>query len=187
MTHYNTGSCNTGSCNTGDNNTGDRNTGNYNTGNYNTGNRNTGYYNTGSGNTGYFNNTDSTVRLFNIETDLSDSDSRLVNMRRVIADKIEPILVWVQAHDMTDEEKKDYPSYKTTGGYLKRRDYKYCWKKGWNNMTKEEKEIITSLPHFDPDVFEDITGIDVTVDRKKKVTLELTDKQLEKIKNIIKE
>ena len=63
---------------------------------------------------------------------------------------------------MNDEEKEQYPTYKTTGGYLKVLGYKEAWKNMWNNnITNEEKEEIKNIPNFDKDKFEEITGIKV--------------------------
>ena len=40
--------------------------------------------------------------------------------------------------------------------------YEDACRRWWNGMSKENKEIIKSIPNFDIDVFCDITGIDKT-------------------------
>ena len=62
---------------------------------------------------------------------------------------------------MTDEEKEANPSYKTTGGYLKKRTYHEAWRIMWDSWTKEQQDSIKKLPNFDKDIFKEITGIEV--------------------------
>jgi hypothetical protein len=197
--NYNSGDCNSGNYNSGnynsgDYNSGDLNSGNYNSGDYNSGDCNSGDYNSGdcnsgdsnSGdhNSGYFNTNTPKVRLFNKDSNLKFNDESLVKVRYIIREKVKTVCVWINEKDMTSEEKEKFNSYKTTGGYLKTRDYKYCWKKGWEKMTNEEKETIKLLPNFCPIIFKEITGVDVET-TKKKVTFELTDEQLIKIRGIL--
>lgn len=127
------------------NNTGHRNTGDYNTGWYNTGDRNTGWYNTGyyntggfnTGwyNTGFFNTNESNVRLFNKETNLkrSDIDIPYINLK------------------LTE----------VVNGKLISRSYKEAWGIAWQKLSDRNKQRFLDLPNFCPDIFEEITGIDV--------------------------
>ncbi|CBK95339.1 Pentapeptide repeats (8 copies) [Agathobacter rectalis M104/1] len=179
---YNTGNCNTGDRNTGNNNTGncnvgDRNTGSMNTGDWNTGNCNTGYYNTGYGNTGdyntgdwnkssfntgCFNTEEQKIMLFNKPSDITyrewiDSDARDL-LNQIPKDVVE----WVDEEDMTDEEKAAYPTYETIGGYLKTLDESESGQLWWNELSDCNKQIIKSIPNFDPDIFYECTGIKVT-------------------------
>ena len=164
---YNTGYCNTGNRNTGDRNTGDWNTGNRNTGNRNTGNRNTGDYNTGdwnksSFNTGCFNTEEQKIMLFNKPSDMTyrewmDSDARYL-LNQIPKNVVE----WVDEEDMTDEEKTAYPTYETIGGYLKTLDESESGQLWWNELSDCNKQIIKSIPNFDPDIFYECTGIKVT-------------------------
>ena len=167
-----TGRCNTGDNNTGNNNTGYRNTGNCNTGSWNTGNCNTGYRNTGdrntgdwnksSFNTGCFNTEEQKIILFNKPSDMTyrewiDSDAR--NLLNQIPKNI---VEWVDEEDMTDEEKAAYPTYETIGGYLKTLDESESGQLWWNELSDCNKQIIKSIPNFDPDIFYECTGIKVT-------------------------
>ena len=68
---------------------------------------------------------------------------------------------WIPDYNMSDEEKIAHPEYKTTGGYLKRNDFKEVCQKMWNNFDKTERNKIKKLPNFDKDIFKEITGIEV--------------------------
>ena len=157
----NTGDWNTGNRNTGNRNTGNRNTGDLNTGNWNTGNRNTGDWNTSSFNTGCFNTEEQKIMLFNKPSNMTyrewiNSDARYL-LNRIPKDVVE----WVYEEDMTDEEKEAYPTYKTTGGYLKVLDESECGQLWWNSLSDDKKKIIEEIPNFDVEIFEQCTGIKV--------------------------
>ena len=168
--YYNTGYYNTGNRNTGDYNTGNRNTGYYNTGNRNTGDYNTGYYNTGNHNsgdcnitnysTGVFCTKEEKIKIFDKPSNLTYNDWMNSKARNIIKWNLETT-VWIYEKNMNNEEKEQYPTYKTTGGYLKVLGYKEAWKNMWNNITNEEKEEIKNIPNFNKDKFELITGIKV--------------------------
>ena len=165
--HYNTGDYNTGNRNTGDRNTGNSNTGDKNTGDRNTGNMNTGDWNTGdwnksSFNTGCFNTEEQKIMLFNKPSDITyrewiDSDARDL-LNQIPKDVVE----WVDEEDMTDEEKAAYPTYETIGGYLKTLNESESGQLWWNELSDCNKQIIKSIPNFDPDIFYECTGIKVT-------------------------
>ena len=167
----NVGSWNTGSCNVGDHNTGSYNTGylytgNCNVGDFNTGNCNTGNYNIGDWNitnysTGLFNTKEEKIKIFDKISDWTLRDWYNSNIRQILRWNFENS-VWIYEENMTDEEKKEHPEYKTTGGYLKVFEFKEACKNMWNNLTEEERnKVITELPNFDAKKFEYITGIDV--------------------------
>jgi len=88
---------------------------------------------------------------------------------------------------LTDKEKEAYPSYVATGGYLKfYESLQHAYIESWEKATEEDRAKTFKLPNFDIYVFKEIFGFTPVVEfEKKKVTLELTDAQLEKIKNII--
>ena len=67
--------------------------------------------------------------------------------------------IWVPMSIMTDEEKSNYPKYETTEGYLKTIGLKEAWKNMWGNLSDSDKAVFTSLPNFDANIFEEITGI----------------------------
>ena len=162
----NTGDCNTGNRNTGNCNTGDWNTGDWNTGNRNTGNRNTGDWNTGdwnksSFNTGCFNTEEQKIMLFNKPSDMTYNDWLRSNARYLLNQIPKDVVEWVYEEDMTDEEKLANPSYETTGGYLKVLDESECGQLWWGSLSDFQKNYIRSIPNFDPEIFEQCTGIKV--------------------------
>ena len=171
--YYNTGDCNTGDCNTGDwntgyCNTGDRNTGDWNTGNHNAGNHNIGNHNTGDWNTGYCNTiTPTKCYIFN----------KLAERKSWIEAKVPEwmkvqLTVWVEAYNMTDKEKKAYPSYVTTGGYLKvYSSLKQAYAEAWEKTTQGDRELTLKLPNYDPVVATEIFGFNPSdyVEQKKEV------------------
>lgn len=157
----NTGNSNTGNWNTGDRNTGNRNTGDCNTGNWNTGDCNTGDWNKSSFNTGCFNTEEQKIILFNKPSNMTyrewmDSDAKYL-LNQIPKNVVE----WVSEEDMTDEEKAAYPTYETTSGYLKVLDESKCGQLWWNGLSDCDKQIIKSIPNFDPDIFYECTGIKV--------------------------
>ncbi len=100
--------------------------------------------------------------LFNQHSTLDREDDVIKKTINIIQ-SIKPICVWVETEKMSDEEKEQYPTHKTTGGYLKERSYKYCWQRSWEKMSDEDKEVIKSLPNFCPIIFKEITGIDYDI------------------------
>ena len=152
---YNTGNRNTGYRNTGDYNTGHCNTGNSNTGHYNIGNNNTGNNNTGNNNTGDCNTNSPTVRIFNHDSGWKFYSEEHLEFRSIIGKYQKLKCVWVFEKDMSKDEKKENPSYKTTGGYLKVNDSTYNGKE----VSKEDEEFLRSVPNFCPDILEQTTGI----------------------------
>jgi len=183
--NYNSGNCNSGNYNSGNCNSGFLNSGYCNSGYYNSGYCNSGNYNSGNYNSGYFNSDTPKARLFNQETDLDFGSDTLVKLESIISSNINPILIWIRTENMSEDEKAENPTHKTTGGYLKKQDFKYCWQKGWGKMDKEERDFIISLPNFDWKIFEEITGIKQE-QTKQKITLELTQDQIDRIQDILK-
>ena len=163
---WNTGNRNTGDCNTGDCNTGDWNTGNRNTGDWNTGNRNTGDWNLSSFNTGCFMTEEQKIMLFDKPTDWTYRDWINSDARYALAHIPKNVVEWVSSYDMTDEEKEKYPTYETTGGYLKVLDESESAQIWWDGLTDGSKDIIKSLPNFDAEIFRKCTGIKVESEDK---------------------
>jgi hypothetical protein len=164
--YYNTGDENIGNCNTGDNNTGDLNSGHFNLGAENTGNRNLGDSNSGdwnksSHNSGCFNTEEHKIIMFNkpsnmTYTDWQDSDAcALLDSMPDVSTK------WEKEACMTDDEKTSYPTYKTTGGYLKVINNIDGRQKWWNDLSDSDKAVIKAIPNFDPNIFFECTGIKV--------------------------
>ena len=162
----NTGKNCTGRCNTGDWNTGDWNTGNWNTGNRNTGDWNTGDWNTGdwnksSFNTGCFMTEEQNIMFFNKPSDWTYNDWLRSDARYLLNRIPKNVVEWIYSEDMTDEEKAEHPTHETTGGYLKVLDESDCGQLWWGSLSDRQKNIIKALPNFDPEIFEQCTGINV--------------------------
>ena len=166
-----TGRCNTGDWNTGNRNTGNRNTGNRNTGDCNTGNRNTGDCNTGDCNTGDWNKSsfntgcfmteEQKIMFFNKPSDWTYNDWLRSDARYLLNRIPKNVVEWIYSEDMTDEEKAEHPTHETTGGYLKVLDESDCGQLWWGSLSDRQKNIIKALPNFDPEIFEQCTGINV--------------------------
>ena len=155
----NTGNCNTGNCNTGNCNTGNRNTGNRNTGARNTGNRNTGDWNKSSFNTGCFNTVEQKIMLFNKQSDMTYRDWCKSDARYLLNQIPKDVVEWIYSDNMTDEEKEQHPTYKTTDGYLKKLDETECGQLWWDSLSNHQKNIIKAIPNFDAEIFFQCTGI----------------------------
>ncbi len=157
----NTGDCNTGNRNTGNRNTGDCNTGDCNTGDWNTGDWNTGDWNRSSFNAGCFNTEEQKVTMFNKPSDWTYRQWLNSDARYLLNQIPKSVVEWVCSSDMTDEEKAAHPTHETTGGYLKVLDESECGQLWWDGLNEQQREVIFSLPNFDPDIFEQCTGIKV--------------------------
>ena len=69
------------------------------------------------------------------------------------------LTLWVSEYEMTEEEKNNNVSYKTTGGYLKVFDYKTAWLNKSKIWSKDDIKKIKKIKNFNSKVFEEITGI----------------------------
>ena len=142
-------------------NTGDCNTGNWNTGNCNTGNCNTGDWNKSSFNTGCFMTEEPKIMLFNKPSNLTYRDWYNSEARELLNCMPKNVVEWVYSKDMTDEEKAEYPTHETTGGYLKVLDESECGQIWWGSLSDRQKNIIKAIPNFDAEIFFQCTGVDV--------------------------
>ena len=133
------------------NNSGYRNSGYRNSGNSNSGNWNSGDSNSGDRNSGKLNTTQPLLRIFNKPTKVEN----IIYPQYFYFELNE----WVNISSMTDKEKENFNWYKTTGGYLKKIDYKEAWIKSFNETTKKDVELTLNLPNFKYKLFEEISGI----------------------------
>ena len=161
--NYNSGDYNSGDYNSGNCNSGYRNSGNCNSGDYNSGYRNSGDWNSGNWNscnrsTGLFNTKERTITIFNEDSGMTFEDATRAEWFRMLNKHRLELTEWIE---YTDAEKKESVIRQCTGGYLKRYSYKKACANWWSKYTDDEKQIIMTIPNFDADVFEEITGIDV--------------------------
>ena len=170
----NTGIGNSGYFNSGYYNCGSRNSGYYNSGCWNSGNHNSGYYNSGSANSGDWNSSDHNngcfntatikIHLFNKPSDWTYKDWLSSRARRVM-DCVPKNLAWVEFDQMTDEEKKAYPTAEITNGYLRKipdDELAIIRNEWWARLSPDNKDEILKLPNFDKEIFKEITMIDVS-------------------------
>lgn len=156
--HYSTGSCSTGDYSTGDRSTGDYSTGHWSTGHYSTGHRSTGDWSISNYSTGHFSTEDYTgFGCFDKPCTVQEWKVSY-KPRFLFFDLTE----WINEEDMTDQEKEDHPSYKTTDGYLKVYDYKEAFKRSWDSRDLKDNLRIKDLPNFDEEKFYQISGIRVS-------------------------
>jgi hypothetical protein len=133
------------------------NSGGRNSGDRNSGNRNSGSWNSGDNNSGYCNSsTPDTINVFNKPCNKDKWNS---------ADKPKWMYVnltrWVEGTSMTDKEKEEYPSYTTTGGYLKvHTSLHHAYVDAWQEADEEDKAKTFKLPNFDVEVFKEVFGFD---------------------------
>ena len=168
----NSGNWNNGDCNSGNWNSGDCNSGDWNSGNRNSGNRNSGYRNSGDRNSGYWNSCDGsngvfctkepTIRIFDVESNMTLSEFRNSKYYTALMQANFPLTEWAE---YTEEEKANDKKKELIDGYLKIRTYKEACAIWWKNTTEENKKIIMSMPNFNKKKFKQITGIDVSEDR----------------------
>jgi hypothetical protein len=155
----NSGDRNSGDRNSGDSNSGDSNSGNWNSGNWNSGDRNSGDSNSGYRNSGAFClDPNPELYLFDKPTGIKVKEWENHPAVRIMNDLLNTN-IWIYGNSMTDAEKKDHPKWETTDGYLKAITLKEAWGNMWPNLSEERKKIFLTLPHFDSEKFEIITGI----------------------------
>ena len=172
--YFNSGYYNCGSRNSGYYNSGCWNSGNHNSGYYNSGSANSGYYNSGSANSGDWNSSDHNngcfntatikIHLFNKPSDWTYKDWLSSRARRVM-DCVPKNLAWVEFDQMTDEEKKAYPTAEITNGYLRKipdDELAIIRNEWWARLSPDNKDEILKLPNFDARIFKEITMIDVS-------------------------
>ena len=151
---WNSGSWNSGSCNSGSCNSGDRNSGDWNSGDWNSGNWNSGCFCTDK---------NPKIMLFDKMSDWTHEDWKRSDAARILRGMPNyKLLAWIDAKEMTEEEKKEHPEYATIGGFLKtftatKKD-RQAW---WNSLPDDHKNEVMSIPNFDADKFKGCTGIDV--------------------------
>ena len=153
----NSGNSNSGYGNSGNHNSGYSNSGNRNSGDNNSGNCNSGDNNSGDYNSGLFNTKEHNMYCFDILSDMKRSDWEH-HPARYVSFKFN-LISFIGFDVMTEEEKKNFPEYKTIGGYLKTNNYKTACEIWWGKLNQKEKDSFKTLPNFNADIFYEITGI----------------------------
>lgn len=99
-------------------------------------------------------------RVFNIEVSPEEFSKIYSSVPKI---KL-PITKWIEEENMTITENNNNENYKSLGGYLKTLSYKDAWSVAWEEMNQETKDKFLSIPHFNKDIFEKITGIKIDED-----------------------
>ena len=167
----NSGDHNSGNYNSGNRNSGDHNSGYRNSGNGNSGDRNSGDHNSGDGNSGYRNSGDYNSGNYNSGDFCSCNYSSGIFMTKKITYEAfnkqltkEEYDALIESEGFTILQRFRLYSFKTrtTKNGQKRLfhlSYKASWRMFWQSLTPMQKLTIKRMPHFDADVFYEITGI----------------------------
>jgi hypothetical protein len=76
---------------------------------------------------------------------------------------------WIPEEKMTNKQKKKDPYFYVKKGTLVKRTYHEAWAKAWPEISEKQKKQFLNLPNFCPEIFKEITGIDVRNEGKIKV------------------
>jgi hypothetical protein len=150
---WNSGNWNSGNRNSGDWNSGNWNSGDWNSGNWNSGNWNSGNWNSGNWNSGFLNTITPPLMMFNKPAEI---ELKNINFPKYFTLQMTK---WIDLNSMTDAEKAEHPTRKTTDGCLKKYTYHDAWMKSFSLATKEDVALTLLLPNFDYAIFEEISGI----------------------------
>ena len=73
-----------------------------------------------------------------------------------------PITKWVEYKNLDKDEQTTVT--KQLDGKLKTLSYKDAWKQLWSKLSSDDKNFFKTLPNFNSEIFEGITGIKVEDD-----------------------
>ena len=167
----NTGMLNSGDLNSGDLNSGNRNSGNLNSGDLNSGNRNSGNRNSGNSNSGNSNSGDCNSGNRNSGDFCScDYSSGIFMTKKITYEAFNKQLTKEEYDDLIGSEGfmllQCFRLYafktrteKNGQKHLAYLSYKASWRMFWQTITPMQKLTVKRMPHFDADVFYEITGI----------------------------
>jgi len=94
---------------------------------------------------------------------------------------------WVLPEKMTEKEKKENPSWETCEGFLKERTFEEACQLAWEEAGEERKQKFLNLPNFDPEIFKEITGIDVKKEEEETIEIEGKKFTMSEIVNLMSE
>ena len=101
------------------------------------------------------------IMFFNKPSDWTYNDWSCSDARLLLNQIPKNVVEWIYSKDMSDEEMAAHPEHETTGGYLKVLDESECGQLWWDSLSDLQKNIIRAIPNFDPEIFEQCTGIKV--------------------------
>jgi len=162
----NSGSLNSGDLNSGDNNSGSLNSGSLNSGDLNSGSLNSGSLNSGSLNSGNYNSGDNNSGNFCS----CNYSSGVFMSKKITYEAFNKQLTKEEYDDLIESEgftllqRFRLYAFKTRTEkngqkHLAYLSYKASWRMFWQTITPMQKLTVKRMPHFDADVFYEITGI----------------------------
>ncbi len=150
----NIGNKNSGNNNEGYRNSGDKNDGDCNSGDRNIGDRNSGHENKGDGNSGHRNKGDGNSGDYN----MTNRSSGCFNTRGSRIPFFNKPSKWTYQDWLNSEAALILYEMPLNPKEAQ------IW---WDNLSVQEQEVIKALPNFDPEIFQEITGIDVNDNKQK--------------------
>ena len=142
----NSGDCNSGDRNSGDLNSGDRNSGDRNSGDCNSGNRNSGNFCSCNYSSGVFMSKKITYEAFNKQLTKEEYDALIESKGFTLLQRFR-LYAFKTRTEKNGQKRLAYLSYKAS------------WRMFWQTLTPMQKLTVKRMPHFDADVFYEITGI----------------------------
>ena len=152
----NSGNLNSGDLNSGNRNSGNRNSGNSNSGNSNSGNSNSGDCNSGNRNSGDFCSCDYSSGIFMTKKITYEAFNKQLTKEEyddLIGSEGFMLLQCFRLYAFKTRTEKNGQKHLA---YL---SYKASWRMFWQTITPMQKLTVKRMPHFDADVFYEITGI----------------------------
>ena len=137
---------NIGEKNTGLFNSGSLNSGNYNSGNYNSGDNNSGNFCSCNYSSGVFMSKKITYEAFNKQLTKEEYDDLIESEGFTLLQRFR-LYAFKTRTEKNGQKHLAYLSYKAS------------WRMFWQTLTPMQKLTVKRMPHFDADVFYEITGI----------------------------
>ena len=142
----NIGEKNTGLFNSGDLNSGSLNSGSLNSGNYNSGDNNSGNFCSCNYSSGVFMSKKITYEAFNKQLTKEEYDDLIESEGFTLLQRFR-LYAFKTRTEKNGQKHLAYLSYKAS------------WRMFWQTITPMQKLTVKRMPHFDADVFYEITGI----------------------------
>lgn len=98
------------------------------------------------------------IRIFNKPSGMSLQDFCKSKYWDAMCSAPFTLTEWIE---YTAEEKTADPQKELIGGYLRTYTMEEAWANWWDELDDKKREIIKEIPNFDPEIFKDITGIEV--------------------------
>ena len=143
---FNSGDLNSGSLNSGDLNSGSLNSGSLNSGNYNSGDNNSGNFCSCNYSSGVFMSKKITYEAFNKQLTKEEYDDLIESEGFTLLQRFR-LYAFKTRTEKNGQKHLAYLSYKAS------------WRMFWQTITPMQKLTVKRMPHFDADVFYEITGI----------------------------